>query len=39
MEMEWKLLLRIVAMLFFIGIALAAAWIPFNSKKGWLTGP
>jgi hypothetical protein len=33
---EWKLLLRTVAILLAIGLMLAAFWVSFSRKKGWL---
>jgi len=36
LETEWRLLLRIVAILFAIGLIFAASWVPFSRKKGWL---
>jgi hypothetical protein len=36
LETEWRLLLRIVTILFAVGLIFAASWVPFSRKKGWL---
>lgn len=38
-ETEWGLLLRIMAVLLFAGLAFSVFWVRFSRKKGWLNKP